>query len=337
MKEKIIHPKQGVSVLILLIVLYIMAIVGVFVSINLLEIGEGIGAFLLVMSIVYLIVGFVLFFGFRGLQPSQAVVLTLFGKYIGTIKEEGFYYVHPFSKAINPAGSTRLGQSGDVGLDGKKIIVSNSSEDIAVGVSTKKISLKIMTLNNQKQKVNDALGNPVEVGVAVMWRVIDTAKAVFEVDNYKEYLSLQVDSAVRHIVQIYPYDVAEDIDTSGDGIPDEGSLRGSTAEVAQRIKEDIQKRVNDAGLEIIDARITYLAYAKEIAAVMLQRQQARAVVDARRMIVDGAVGIVAMALEKLEENKEISLTDEQRAQMVSNLLVVLVGNRDVQPVVSSNS
>ncbi len=170
-----------------------------------------------------------------------------------------------------------------------------------------------------------------------MWRVIDTAKAVFEVDNYKEYLSLQVDSAVRHIVQIYPYDVAEDIDTSGDGIPDEGSLRGSTAEVAQRIKEDIQKRVNDAGLEIIDARITYLAYAKEIAAVMLQRQQARAVVDARRMIVDGAVGIVAMALEKLEENKEINLSDDQRAKMVSNLLVVLVGNRDVQPVVSSTS
>ena len=333
MKEKVLHPKNGILLLFVLLAAYAFAIFMVIYSGTLISNGNYIWVLGLIFSVIYLVVGFIAFFGFRVLKPAEALVLTLFGKYIGTIKEEGFYYVHPFSVAINPASTTRLGQSGDVG--DKITTIVGTSENVQQ-VGSKKISLKIMTLNNQKQKVNDALGNPVEVGVAVMWRVVDTAKAVFEVDNYKEYLSLQVDSSVRNIVQIYPYDVAENIDTSGDGIPDEGSLRGSTGEVADRIKENIQKRVDDAGLEIIDARITYLAYAREIAAVMLQRQQAQAIVDARRTIVNGAVSMVEMALEKLESgNQEIILTDEQRAKMVSNLLVVLVGNRDVQPMVAT--
>jgi regulator of protease activity HflC (stomatin/prohibitin superfamily) len=181
------------------------------------------------------------------------------------------------------------------------------------------------------------LGNPVEIGIAVIWRVVDTAKAVFNVDNYKEYLSLQCDSALRNIVRIYPYDVAPNVDTTGDGEPDEGSLRGSSEEVARRIKEEIQSKVYDAGLEILEARITYLAYAKEIAAVMLQRQQASAIVDARKLIVDGAVGMVQMALEKLSENEDVKLNEEQKAAMVSNLLVVLCGNRDAQPVINSGN
>ena len=189
-----------------------------------------------------------------------------------------------------------------------------------------------MTLSNSKQKINDRLGNPVEIGIAVMWRVVDTAKAVFNVDNYKEYLSLQCDSAVRNIVRIYPYDVAPDIDTTGDGLADEGSLRGSSAVVADRIRDEIQSKVLEAGLEIIEARITYLAYAQEIAAVMLQRQQASAIIDARKMIVEGAVGMVEMALNRLNENDVVSLDEERKAAMVSNLLVVLCGNRDVQPV-----
>ena len=176
-----------------------------------------------------------------------------------------------------------------------------------------------------------------EIGIAVMWRVVDTAKAVFTVDNYKEYLSLQCDSALRNIVRIYPYDVAPNVDTTGDGIADEGSLRGSSEIVAERIRNEIQTRVADAGLEIIEARITYLAYAPEIAAAMLQRQQASAVVDARKLIVDGAVGMVEMALDRLSENKVVELDDERRAAMVSNLLVVLCGNRDAQPVVNSGS
>ena len=333
MKEKVLHPKNGILLLFVLLVAYAFAIFIVIYSGTLINSGNYVWVIGLILSIIYLVVGFIAFFGFRVLKPAEALVLTLFGKYIGTIKKEGFYYVHPFSVAINPASTTRLGQSGDVG---DKITMTAGSTENAQQVGSKKISLKIMTLNNQKQKVNDALGNPVEVGVAVMWRVVDTAKAVFEVDNYKEYLSLQVDSSVRNIVQIYPYDVAENIDTSGDGIPDEGSLRGSTGEVADRIKENIQKRVDDAGIEIIDARITYLAYAREIAAVMLQRQQAQAIVDARRTIVNGAVSMVEMALDKLESgNQEIVLTDDQRAKMVSNLLVVLVGNRDVQPMVAT--
>ena len=199
---------------------------------------------------------------------------------------------------------------------------------------SKKISLKIMTLNNNRQKINDCLGNPVEIGIAVIWRVTDTAKAVFNVDNYKEYLSLQCDSALRNIVRIYPYDVAPNVDTTGDGVADEGSLRGSSEIVAGR---EIQQKVAEAGLEIIEARITYLAYAPEIAAVMLQRQQASAIIDARKMIVDGAVGMVEMALERLNENNVVELDEERKAAMVSNLLVVLCGNHDAQPVVNSGS
>jgi regulator of protease activity HflC (stomatin/prohibitin superfamily) len=194
-----------------------------------------------------------------------------------------------------------------------------------------------MTLNNNRQKINDCLGNPVEIGIAVMWRVTDTAKAVFNVDNYKEYLSLQCDSALREIVRIYPYDVAPGIDTTGDGIADEGSLRGSSEVVAARIREKISEKVVFAGLEIVEARITYLAYAPEIAAVMLQRQQASAIIDARKMIVDGAVGMVQMALDKISTENLCDLDDERKAQMVSNLLVVLCGSKDAQPIVNTGS
>lgn len=194
-----------------------------------------------------------------------------------------------------------------------------------------------MTLNNSRQKINDCLGNPIEIGIAVMWRVTNTAKAVFNVDNYKEYLSLQCDSALRNIVRIYPYDVAENVDTTGDGRADEGSLRGSSEVVAERIREEIQNKVEKAGLEVIEARITYLAYAPEIAAVMLQRQQASAIIDARKMIVDGAVGMVEMALDRLSEKQVVTLDEERKAAMVSNLLVVLCGNRDAQPIVNSGS
>ncbi len=170
-----------------------------------------------------------------------------------------------------------------------------------------------------------------------MWRVTDTAKAVFQVDNYKEYLSLQCDSALRDIVRIYPYDVAPNVDTTGDGVADEGSLRGSSEIVASRIRNEIQNKVQEAGLEIIEAKITYLAYAPEIAAVMLQRQQASAVIDARKMIVDGAVGMVEMALERLSEKHTVELDEERKAAMVSNLLVVLCGNHDAQPIVNTGS
>ncbi len=272
--------------------------------------------------------------GLKVLKPQESLVLTLFGKYEGTLNKAGFYFVNPFCSAVNPASSTKLRQSGDVAKDDKSLNLN--MQDLQVGIS-KIVSLKNMTLNNNRQKINDCLGNPVEIGIAVVWKVVDSAKAVFTVDNYKEYLSLQCDSALRSIVQLYPYDKSDNVDTTGDGVADEGSLRGSSEEVATRIKNEIQSKVSAAGLEVVEARITYLAYAQEIAAVMLQRQQASAVVDARKMIVDGAVGIVEMALNKLEESGSIELDDERKAQMVSNLLVVLCGNKDAQPIVNSGS
>ena len=275
--------------------------------------------------------------GLRVLKPQEALVLTLFGKYVGTIKGEGFYAVNPFCSSVNPAAETKLNQSGDITPVKKAGLNLSEDGNVSFNATDKKISLKIMTLNNARQKINDCLGNPVEIGIAVMWKVVDTAKAVFNVDNYKEYLSLQCDSALRNVVRIYPYDVAPGIDTTGDGHADDGSLRGSSDVVANRIREEIQTKVNDAGLEIVEARITHLAYAPEIAAVMLQRQQASAIIDARKMIVDGAVGMVEMALERLNQNQLVTLDEERKAAMVSNLLVVLCGNHDAQPIVNTGS
>lgn len=289
------------------------------------------------VSMALLCIGWIPYLGLRVLKPQEALVLTLFGKYIGTLKGDGFFFVNPFCVGFNPAAETKLSQSGDVKPTASSIFKSEMKKEAPAVVTSKKISLKIMTLNNNKQKINDCLGNPVEIGIAVMWRVTDTAKAVFNVDNFKEYLSLQCDSALRNVIKIYPYDVAPNVDTTGDGVADDGSLRGSSDIVAKRIKDEIQEKVNEAGLEIIEARITYLAYAPEIAAVMLQRQQASAVIDARRMIVDGAVGMVEMALERLSRNNVVELDDERKAAMVSNLLVVLCGNRDAQPVVNSGT
>lgn len=333
MEEKILKAKSGMGYLVLFIILYAGAIGLIILGGIQLDNGNGWGAFPLIAGFIWVFAGAIPFAGLKVIRPQEALVLTLFGKYIGTLKEDGFFFVHPFSSAVNPAAFTRLGQSNDVDNESKR----KTPNDAQIAALNKKISLKLMTLNNSRQKVNDALGNPVEVGVAVMWRVVDTAKAVFNVDNYKEYLSLQCDSAVRNIVRIYPYDIAPNIDTTGDGQADEGSLRGSSEVVASRIRKEIQEKVEWAGIEILEARITYLAYATEIASAMLQRQQASAIIDARAMIVDGAVGMVELALNKLSEKDIVELDSERKAAMVSNLLVVLCGNRDVQPVVNSGS
>ena len=340
MNEKILkHKQNGMLVLLLTTLIYIASIVGLIYGIVQMENGGAMSWLALVIPCAIIVcLGWIPYCGLKVLKPQEALVLTLFGKYIGTLKGEGFYAVNPFCSGVNPAAGTKLNQSGDVD-SGKKAgaVAAQSLANASIELATKKISLKIMTLNNNRQKINDCLGNPVEIGIAVMWRVVDTAKAVFNVDNYKEYLSLQCDSALRNIVRIYPYDIAPNLDTTGDGSADEGSLRGSSEIVAQRIRDEIQQKGEDAGLEIIEARITYLAYAPEIAAAMLQRQQASAVVDARKLIVDGAVGMVEMALERLAKNNTVELDEERKAAMVSNLLVVLCGNRDAQPVVNSGS
>lgn len=335
MEEKLYQSKKnGMLMLIVMTLTYLAAIGGtVFAGISLDEKVSAGAIVLLVGCIVYLVVGSVLWCGFRILKPQEALVLTLFGKYIGTLKGDGFYWVNPFCSSINPAAKTKLSQSGDV----TTASMLGMNQSATAESMNKKISLKLMTLSNSRQKINDCLGNPIEIAIAVTWRIVDTAKAVFAVDNYKEYLSLQCDSALRDIVRIYPYDVAQNVDTTGDGVADEGSLRGSSEIVASRIRDEIQKRVECAGIAVEEARITYLAYATEIAAVMLQRQQASAIIDARKMIVDGAVGMVEMALERLNEKDVVKLDEERKAAMVSNLLVVLCGNHDAQPIVNSGS
>ncbi len=336
MKEiELKNRKNGMLVLILVVAAYLFALVAIIIGEQ--KMDEGGSPVLFVLGMLILCFGWIVIPGLKVLKPQEALVLTLFGKYVGTLKGEGFYFVNPFCAAVNPAAKTKLSQSGDVSTIQTIVDASKSGIKASGEEANKKLSLKIMTLSNNRQKINDCLGNPVEIGIAVTWRITDTAKAVFNVDNYKEFLSLQCDAALRNVVRLYPYDVAPNVDTTGDGVADDGSLRGSSEIVAGRIRDEIQTRVDEAGIEIIEARITYLAYAPEIAAVMLQRQQASAIIDARKMIVDGAVGMVEMALDRLNEKGTVVLDEERKAAMVSNLLVVLCGNHDAQPVVNSGS
>lgn len=233
--------------------------------------------------------------GFKILKPQEAMVLTVFGKYIGTLRGAGFHWVNPFAQSVTPFVP---------------------------------ISLKAMTLDNGKQKINDELGNPIEVGIIVIWEVQDTAKAIFNVNDYKTFISAQSDSALRNIVRMYPYDAPEDKDVQ--------SLRGDSAEISAKLKAEIQRNVKVAGINVVDAKITHLAYAPEIAVAMLQRQQASAVIDAKRAIVDGAVGMVEMALNRLSANNIIQLDEVEKAKMVNNLLVTLCANKEAQPVIKNN-
>lgn len=328
-EEKIIGGGQyGVPLLILSIVLLVACIPLIIVgAINLEQAwmpGRAVlGGILLGLGIVLPIAGIVILCGLKVVKPNEALVLTLFGKYYGTLKGAGFYFVNPFCTAVNP---TTVNAQDAAEQAACKVAKVQKKGDRASG---KAVSLKAITLDNGKQKINDAMGNPIEIGIVVIWRVVNTAKAVFSVDNYMDFLSIQADSALRNIVRLYPYDIAD-----GD---DEMSLRGSSQEVAEQLKAEIQKKVEIAGLEVLEARITHLAYAPEIAAAMLQRQQAAAIIDARKMIVDGAVGMVSMALEKLSQDQVIELDEERKAAMISNLLVVLCGNKDAQPIVNSGS
>lgn len=278
-------------------------------------------------SIIWIIAMFV-FAGLKVLPPNEALVLTLFGKYVGTLKGAGYYFVNPFVSAVKPGNENAAGAQLTM-KDGSAQVTGSNGQTVQIG-GNKKISLKALTMNNGKQKINDLMGNPISIGVVIIWRVVNTAKAVFNVDDYTEYLSIQCDSALRNTVRLYPYDTADEAEN-------EKTLRGSSQEIAENLKAEIQEKVDIAGLEIIEARITHLSYASEIAAAMLQRQQASAIIDARQMIVEGAVGMVEMALGKLNEKDIVNLDEERKAAMVSNLLVVLCGNKDAQPIVNSGS
>lgn len=325
-EEKILSPKDnGLAFLILnslAIILCIAAMAFAFAALT----PSPLMVTIIVVTMLYaFIAGPLLFIGLKIVKPNEAIVLTLFGRYLGTIKKEGFYWVNPFATAVCPISASDFApSSGKVEM---KRDLTKASGTGSVQTPRRKISLKATTLNNDKQKVNDALGNPIIIGVVVVWRVVNTALAVFNVENYIEYLSIQCDAALRNAVRLYPYD-SED---------DEKSLRGSSSEVAQKLAQELQERVNAAGLEIMEARITHLSYAPEIAAAMLQRQQASAIIAARQKIVEGAVGMVEMALTQLNEGNLVTLDEERKANMVSNLLVVLCGNRDVQPIVNSGT
>lgn len=280
------------------------------------------------LGIVMLVAGCILFGGLKVIHPNEALVLTLFGNYYGTLYQSGFFFVNPFCTAINPTAGkpvinpdeTSTGKTGNGSLAGAGVTISSTS---------KKVSMKTMTLANSKQKVNDEQGNPVEIGTIVIWKVLNATKAVLNVENYKEFLSIQCDAVTRNAARNYPYDT--------NGHEDEKTLRGSSQEIADIMQAELQKKVSEAGIEIMDVRITHLAYAPEIASAMLQRQQAAAIIDARQKIVEGAVGMVEMALNQLSENQIVELDDERKAAMVSNLLVVLCGNKDAQPIVNSGS
>ncbi len=318
-KEKVMKPAPGMLMLIIFIL-------GTLAGIGLCILGGILYSTGTVFPGIIMCVLFpLLCAGLKIVNPNEALVLTLFGKYHGTIKSPGFYFVNPFCTAFNPtvtdpaaAGEKSAGDPGEKYRKGNR-----------KALPSKKVSTKTITLNNSQQKVNDVDGNPVIIGSIVIWRVANPTKAVFNVENYFDYLSTQCDSTIRNIARLYPYDSA-----AGN---DEMTLRGSSLEIADRMKRELQAKADEAGIEILEVRITHLAYAEEIAAAMLKRQQAAATIAAREQIVEGAVGMVKMALERLEGDDLIILDDERKAAMVSNLLVVLCGDKDAQPVVNSGS
>ena len=317
-QEKELRPASGIVMLFLNIIAIILEVVFFFVGCGLTAAGSYltvIGVLLLPICVIFFVISCILFGGLKTVKPNEAMVLTLFGKYHGTIKKSGFFLVNPFASAFNPGLTT---------------VTQPNGQRVTVGSKT--VSMKVRTLDNQRQKVNDILGNPIIIGAIVIWKVVDPTKAVFAVENYNAFLSIQCDSTIRNIARLYPYDDMDD----KDGI-DEKTLRGSSQEIADRMRDELQTRVAAAGLEIIEVRITHLSYSEEIAAAMLQRQQAVAIIAARKKIVEGAVSMVEMAIDQLSENQIVNLDDERKAQMVSNLMVVLCGNKEAQPIVNSGS
>ena len=289
-REKEVRPVSGLAALLLLLAALAGSIYMFVQAVIALDRGTGTVPQLL-LWIFSIALTFLLLLGLFTVAPNQGVVLQLFGRYVGTARVEGLRWTNPF-------------------------------------YSKKKVSLRVRNFETQRLKVNDLMGNPIEIGAIVVWQVVDTAEAVFEVDDYQNYVHVQSESALRSLATQYPYDAHED------GVM---SLRANIVEIAEHLKTEIQDRLAKAGVKVIEARISHLAYAAEIAAAMLQRQQASAIIAARQKIVDGAVGMVEMALARLDANNVVKLDDERKAAMVSNLLVVLCSERSTQPIVNTGS
>lgn len=327
--EREITKANGFAMLFLVIAGYILCIAG--------YIGCGFafgadsaiaGTLLVILATLGIIIFSIMWGGFHIVNPKEAVVLTLFGNYYGTIKTPGYFYTNPFAASMEPTTEEKEPAT-EVSIQGNEL-----AANVNINLFKKKVSLKTMTLNNRQQKVNDALGNPIIIGAVVIWKVVDPTKAVFNVDNYRTYLSIQCDSTIRKITRLYPYDLLEEDENEEEH---ERTLRGSSQEIAESMREELQQRVEEAGIEVKEVRITHLSYSEEIAAAMLQKQQASAVIAARKKIVEGAVGMVDMAIKQLGEEEIVVLDEERKAAMVSNLLVVLCGNKEAQPVVNSSS
>ncbi len=291
--ETTLKPSSGWSKLGLLAALIATTIVSFGAGVRLLDGGNAFGGFLILFGFVGIASSILTLVGFFIVNPNMACVLVLFGTYRGTVREAGFWWTNPFT-------------------------------------SKRKLSLRARNLDGGKLKVNDMLGNPVEISAVVVWRVQDSAKASFDVDDYEQYVSLQSEAAVRHLATQYPYD---DLDAEGAEI----TLRGSTTEIAEKLSEALARRLHSAGIEVDEARLNHLAYAPEIASAMLQRQQAKAIIAARRQIVEGAVGMVEMALAELKEGDIVHLDDERKAALVGNLLVVLCGQESARPMLNTGS
>lgn len=321
--ERVAPHTSGMPILLALILALVICTTGFVVGC--ISSGAVWGILLIILGIVCWVVCPFIIAGLKVVAPNQAIVLTLFGNYYGTLKTPGFYFVNPFVTSNAPAGKG----SSSVSLQNGSVSLSTTDS------GSRKISLKTRTLDNNKQKVNDALGNPIIIGSVVIWHVADPTRAVFAVDNFEEYLSTQCDSTIRNIARLYPYDSMKDGDE--DASEAEKTLRGSSSEVSEIMQNELSQRVADAGIVIEDVRITTLAYSDEIAAAMLQRQQAVAIIAARQKIVEGAVSMVKMAIDQLSEEEVVVLDEERKAAMVSNLLVVLCGNKDAQPIVNSGS
>ena len=346
--EKRIKPASGMAALILLIVLIlgavalfvlgVKAIVETYTPSVIYDYSTGIatystgsvtaGIIMIVASVIAWIVLTICFAGLRIVKPNEALVLSLFGKYYGTIYDSGFFFVNPFATAIYPRKRDE-----DAASAAAEATKNNQATFYRI---PKKVSTKLTTFVNGNQKVNDKLGNPVEVSAIVVWKVVDATKAVINVDNYTEYLSSQTDSTIRNVARLYPYDLMSDDDDTNDDA-DETTLRGSAVQVAEQMKSELAARVENAGIEIVEVRLNQIAYATEIAAAMLQKQQAVAIIAARKKIVEGAVSMVEMALDKLKDDGVVDLDEERKAQMVSNLLVVLCGNKEANPVLNTGT
>ncbi|GGW71222.1 hypothetical protein GCM10008085_24060 [Winogradskyella epiphytica] len=281
-EEKIIIPTNGYLMLLLFVVLLFGSIATIFIT----ETG---------WAIIGIIVSLFIAVGFLMVQPNGSRVLLLFGKYVGTVKKNGFYWVNPF-------------------------------------YTKKKISLRASNFDSERLKVNDKLGNPIMISTILVWRVQNTYKAAFDVDNYENFVRVQTDAAVRKLASMYPYDNFAD-----EGVDEDITLRSSVNEVSNALEKEIDERLSIAGIEVLEARIGYLAYAQEIANAMLKRQQATAIVAARHKIVEGAVSMVEMAIDQLSKKQVVDLDDERKAAMVSNLMVVLCGDKDASPVLNAGT